>query len=307
MSYNKGEKMKKVFLSLMLFVFIVPQSVWAEDLGLYVSGTLGMSADSTTEIDRDFSIDDPRDEFNTSIFDLSDIEFGSDNNVTGFIALGKKIGKSFRMELEYGFRSSNINRLKANTSSYSRRNAENEANWYKTAEEWDESEPPWVKKYFIEAVNEANEMAKNDPAIDKINEQHMDDFMGDLDIHSLMANFYVDLNEGSKFRPYVGAGVGFAWANYEIYSQERLDITWSSYKGENDGYHPITKNDQTVKLEGDYFLDRTATAFGYQFMAGLGYEVAPKIVLTGGYRLFGTTGQFDTVIHAAEAGIRYSF
>lgn len=89
-----------------------------------------------------------------------------------------------------------------------------------------------------------------------------------------MANGYYDHEMGnSPLTPYVGVGLGIA--------------------------------DTDLNLAGTSVGDETNLA--YQFMVGLGYEVAPNVVLTGGYRYFGI---FDTEApnsHEFNLGARFMF
>ncbi len=75
---------------------------------------------------------------------------------------------------------------------------------------------------------------------------------GDLNIKNLMANIYYDqkLTKG-KLTPYIGGGLGWAWVK-----------------------------------DGEGFMDDSA--FAYQGMAGITYEINPTISLIAGYKFFAT-------------------
>ena len=75
---------------------------------------------------------------------------------------------------------------------------------------------------------------------------------------SFMANGYFDIPTNSPLRPYVGAGIGFAIAGVE---EELFGAT-------------STDSD----LVG-----------AFQLMAGLGFDLNPKVTFTFGYRYFTTT------------------
>jgi opacity protein-like surface antigen len=105
---------------------------------------------------------------------------------------------------------------------------------------------------------------------------------GDVDIYTLMFNVYYDLPITDRFGGYIGAGVGGAFVDVEPQS--------------------------TAFEDSDDFL------FGYQFMAGLQYEVFPRFYLMSGYRYFNTeSADFDGVntesfdVHSIDVGIRYVF
>lgn len=118
---------------------------------------------------------------------------------------------------------------------------------------------------------------------------------GETDISRYMANAYFDLNlEGSRFTPYLGAGVGAA----SIHSI-RIAGTFA--------------NPTPMRL-----VDDSATYFAWQAMAGLAIAVTPRLQFTTQYRWFdaGTVDLEDARGEAVTAdvagshvdiGLRYSF
>lgn len=128
---------------------------------------------------------------------------------------------------------------------------------------------------------------------------------GDVEILSGMVNAYAELPLTGfslppvvqGFRPYVGGGIGVARASINDLSAEGLGIE-----------------------------DEDATIFGYQVMAGVGYDVTDYLTVTAGYRYFGTPDYETTFeeevlgipleaeldvdgasIHSAEIGLRLTF
>jgi len=96
---------------------------------------------------------------------------------------------------------------------------------------------------------------------------------GDASALTFMVNGYYDHEMGSKLTPYVGFGMGLADTDVEIVG---------------------------VSVGGD-------TEFAYQFMLGAGYEVAPNVVLTGGYRFFGIADSGSPDTHEFNLGARIMF
>jgi opacity protein-like surface antigen len=96
---------------------------------------------------------------------------------------------------------------------------------------------------------------------------------GDASALTFMANGYYDHDMGSPLTPYVGFGIGLADTDVEIVG---------------------------VSVGGD-------TEFAYQFMVGAGYEVAPNVVLTGGYRFFGIADSGAPDSHEFNLGARFMF
>ncbi len=112
---------------------------------------------------------------------------------------------------------------------------------------------------------------------------------GDLKTLFVMANAIVDFENSSRFTPYIGAGAGVGFVDV-LYAPSATTI-----------------------------IDDDATAFAYQAMAGVGYELSPMTTLFAGYRYRATTdaevnaslfsAQFDVENSASiiEAGLRVSF
>ncbi len=103
---------------------------------------------------------------------------------------------------------------------------------------------------------------------------------GDLKIQSLMVNGYYDVDTGSKWVPFIGAGIG--WAKVDL----------------NTPALPLGDNDNV---------------FAYQFMAGVTYVIDDRWAVDAQYRFFGTQ---DATIQDADfsvnsnnlmVGVRYSF
>jgi OmpA-OmpF porin, OOP family len=114
---------------------------------------------------------------------------------------------------------------------------------------------------------------------------------GRFELWTLMANAYLDFPIGMQITPYVGAGIGAA--------------------------HIRARN-----VAAPVFFSRTNdsdTVLAYQAMAGIGFQVAPQVHLTAGYRFFetGRPGFTDDIggsyrinrprAHLLEAGVRVEF
>ncbi|WDI32943.1 P44/Msp2 family outer membrane protein [Hyphococcus flavus] len=115
------------------------------------------------------------------------------------------------------------------------------------------------------------------------------DGQGDLSNLFVMANVFYDFDTGGPLKPYIGAGVGVGF----------VDVDYSP------SATPIIQDD--------------ATAFAYQGIAGLAYEVSPATDLFVAYRYRATTdvsveadlfsADFDIENRASlvEAGLRFRF
>lgn len=128
---------------------------------------------------------------------------------------------------------------------------------------------------------------------------------GDLQYISLMGNVYYDIPLGtSKLNFYLGAGAGWSIITSDASLDSAL-INVATVDG-------ITTTTAITEIDDDFAV------FAYQFMGGLSYEVAPNVILTGGYRYRGFTeggndGELSGLIfrehqiNAIEVGLRINF
>ena len=100
---------------------------------------------------------------------------------------------------------------------------------------------------------------------------------GEVTALTIMANGYYDHDMGSPLTPYVGLGLGFVDADFEI----------------------------TVPGLGTFETSDTEGA--YQVMVGIGYEISPTTVLTAGYRFFSIFESDPLMVHDFSVGARFMF
>ncbi len=154
-----------------------------------------------------------------------------------------------------------------------------------------------------------------------------------------MVNVWYDFNAGSRWRPYVGGGLGLVrvdWGDVEYNRNEvaqgaanelallrvrqRLQLPPDAPfpQGVREGTLA-----QAVLPEGTVpELSGTDTVFAYQFGAGMGYEVTDAITVQVGYRMLKSkqleftgmnasgamaTATTDMQVHLFEIGLRYRF
>lgn len=92
------------------------------------------------------------------------------------------------------------------------------------------------------------------------------DLTGDTSSFGFMANGWYDVDTGTKWVPFVGAGLGVAKINIDVESVAGVAVVY----------------------------DESDTVFAYQVGAGIGYKVTPTVTVNLAYRFFGTSDpEFD--------------
>ncbi len=114
------------------------------------------------------------------------------------------------------------------------------------------------------------------------------DIKAKVDITTVMANFFYDWNNNTRFTPYVGGGLGVGFFQPHV----------------------------TVAGYGDSmtFNDLDTTSAVYQLMAGVNVAVVKNVELYGGWNYFNAVtdpyafgGQYEVGHHSAELGARFFF
>lgn len=111
---------------------------------------------------------------------------------------------------------------------------------------------------------------------------------GDLSVLAGMVNGYYDLDTGGPWKPYLGAGIGYA----------KVSMDFSQKSGEK-------------------LVDDSDNVFAYQAMVGVGYEVSASTTIYGGYKYFATedasiidssggSSLNEFRIHKIEVGVRFA-
>ncbi len=97
---------------------------------------------------------------------------------------------------------------------------------------------------------------------------------GDTSSFGFMANGWYDFDTGTKWVPFLGAGLGVASINIDAESVAGVTVVY----------------------------DESDTVFAYQVGAGIGYKVTPTTTINLAYRFFGTSDpEFDDGVDKIEA------
>jgi len=87
-------------------------------------------------------------------------------------------------------------------------------------------------------------------------------------IQTLFLNAYYDIYTGTKFTPYVGAGIGMGFIKTKAYSGS---------------VYPENPADN----ESMWFGSKNVTNFAWNIGAGLGYDITDNVTIDAGYRFVG--------------------
>ena len=147
-----------------------------------------------------------------------------------------------------------------------------------------------------------------------------------------MVNVWYDFNAGSRWRPYIGGGLGVVSVDWGDVKYVRNEVA----QGPADAVVQALLPPGTLppgapcpltvcpKLDSETVseLSDTDTVFAYQLGAGMGYEVTDAITVQVGYRLLKSkqleftgmndrnamaTATTDMQVHLFEIGLRYRF
>jgi len=121
---------------------------------------------------------------------------------------------------------------------------------------------------------------------EKTNTDDGESWKNSLENNSVMLNAYYDIDTGTKFTPYVGAGIGMARLKGKV-------------------------------AEADGSISKSETSFAWQVGAGVTYAMTDNVSLDAGYRYTDSgdvtikedwgKAKFDSTSHEFLLGARYAF
>ncbi|HFC3207029.1 TPA: opacity family porin [Neisseria gonorrhoeae] len=124
-------------------------------------------------------------------------------------------------------------------------------------------------------------------------------------VSSLGLSAVYDFKLNDKFKPYIGARVAYGHVRHSIDSTKKTaEIVTSFYgSGAPTVYHPQEKTRSTYR-ESD-----SIRRVGLGVIAGVGFDITPKLTLDTGYR-YHNWGRLENTrfkTHEASLGVRYRF
>ncbi|ENV6165221.1 outer membrane beta-barrel protein [Neisseria gonorrhoeae] len=124
-------------------------------------------------------------------------------------------------------------------------------------------------------------------------------------VSSLGLSAVYDFKLNDKFKPYIGARVAYGHVRHSIDSTKKTaKILTSSYGNGKPTVYPPQENTQSTHRESD-----SIRRVGLGVIAGVGFDITPKLTLDAGYR-YHNWGRLENTrfkTHEASLGMRYRF
>ncbi|EPH3618565.1 opacity family porin [Neisseria gonorrhoeae] len=125
-------------------------------------------------------------------------------------------------------------------------------------------------------------------------------------VSSLGLSAVYDFKLNDKFKPYIGARVAYGHVRHSIDSTKKTIefLTAAGARGAAPTVYPPHKNTQDDHREGD-----SIRRVGLGVIAGVGFDITPKLTLDTGYRYhyWGRLENTRFKTHEASLGMRYRF
>ncbi|STZ85941.1 Opacity protein opA58 [Neisseria gonorrhoeae] len=124
-------------------------------------------------------------------------------------------------------------------------------------------------------------------------------------VSSLGLSAVYDFKLNDKFKPYIGARVAYGHVRHSIDSTKKTAKILTSFYGNGEPtVYPPQENTQSTHRESD-----SIRRVGLGVIAGVGFDITPKLTLDTGYR-YHNWGRLENTrfkTHEASLGVRYRF
>ncbi|EMT7698840.1 outer membrane beta-barrel protein [Neisseria gonorrhoeae] len=123
-------------------------------------------------------------------------------------------------------------------------------------------------------------------------------------VSSLGLSAVYDFKLNDKFKPYIGARVAYGHVRHSIDSTKKTAKTLTSSYGNGEPTVYTEENTQNAHRESD-----SIRRVGLGVIAGVGFDITPKLTLDAGYR-YHNWGRLENTrfkTHEASLGMRYRF
>ncbi|QOG52613.1 outer membrane beta-barrel protein [Neisseria gonorrhoeae] len=126
-------------------------------------------------------------------------------------------------------------------------------------------------------------------------------------VSSLGLSAVYDFKLNDKFKPYIGARVAYGHVRHSIDSTKKITKILTSYPSDADAkltYYPNGHPQKNAHQESN-----SIRRVGFGVIAGIGFDITPKLTLDTGYR-YHNWGRLENTrfkTHEASLGMRYRF
>ncbi|WP_225577693.1 opacity family porin [Neisseria gonorrhoeae] len=126
-------------------------------------------------------------------------------------------------------------------------------------------------------------------------------------VSSLGLSAVYDFQTSDKFKPYIGARVAYGHVRHSIDSTKKITgllTTTTSTRGAEPGSYKGNQQTPSAHQESN-----SIRRVGFGVIAGVGFDITPKLTLDAGYR-YHNWGRLENTrfkTHEASLGVRYRF
>ncbi|EPI7424042.1 opacity family porin, partial [Neisseria gonorrhoeae] len=124
---------------------------------------------------------------------------------------------------------------------------------------------------------------------------------------SLGLSAVYDFKLNDKFKPYIGARVAYGHVRHSIDSTKKATEFLTVPHGKN--IKPTTYNNISPQTQNAHHQSDSIRRVGLGVIAGVGFDITPKLTLDAGYR-YHNWGRLENTrfkTHEASLGMRYRF
>ncbi|ENY0157319.1 outer membrane beta-barrel protein, partial [Neisseria gonorrhoeae] len=125
-------------------------------------------------------------------------------------------------------------------------------------------------------------------------------------VSSLGLSTIYDFDTGSRFKPYIGMRVAYGHVRHGIDSTKKITGTLTVYPNAADAAVTVYPGQSTQDAHRESDSIRRV---GLGVIAGVGFDITPKLTLDAGYR-YHNWGRLENTrfkTHEASLGVRYRF
>ncbi|MDO6094433.1 opacity family porin, partial [Neisseria gonorrhoeae] len=126
-------------------------------------------------------------------------------------------------------------------------------------------------------------------------------------VSSLGLSAVYDFKLNDKFKPYIGARVAYGHVKHQVHSVESKTTTTFLKPGEGATQPGVIKDGPNSKPA--HHQSNSIRRVGLGVIAGVGFDITPKLTLDAGYR-YHNWGRLENTrfkTHEASLGMRYRF